>query len=164
MAENNIIEEVIELSTNETDEVGNVKISTEVVGAIAGVAATEIAGVAGMSGSFAGGIAEIFGAKKSPSKGVKVDIKEQTANLDLYIIVDYGVRIPELAWEIQERVKNDVETMTGLIVENVNIHVDGVKFPKEVIDSSANIDEDDEEIIIEEAEIEELPEENSEDL
>ena len=52
----------------------------------------------------------------------------ENANIDLYIVVEYGVRIPELAWEIQESVKNNVETMTGLNVEKVNIHIEGVKF------------------------------------
>ena len=115
----------------ETDEVGNVKISVEVVSTIAGIATSEISGVAGMYGTFAGGIAEMLGAKKSPSKGVKVDMDENNASIDLYIVVEYGVRIPELAWEIQENVKNSVETMTGLNVQKVNIHIEGVNFGKD---------------------------------
>ena len=53
-------------------------------------------------------------------------MNETTATIDLYIVVDYGVRIPELSWEIQENVKNSVETMTGLDVQKVNIHIEGV--------------------------------------
>lgn len=120
-------------TTPETEEetVGNIKISIDVVSTIAGIATTEIEGVAGMYGTFAGGIAEMLGAKKNPSKGVKVDMSETSVRIDLYIVVEYGVRIPELAWEIQENVKNNVETMTGLDVQKVNIHIEGVSFEKE---------------------------------
>lgn len=123
--------ETEETAVPETDEVGNVKISVEVVSTIAGIATSEVNGVAGMYGTFAGGIAEMLGAKKSPSKGVKVDMEGNTATIDLYIVVEYGVRIPELAWEIQENVKNNVETMTGLDVQKVNIHIEGVDFGKD---------------------------------
>lgn len=135
--EEKVIEETEEQTTPETEEesIGNIKISVDVVSTIAGIATTEIEGVAGMYGSFAGGIAEMLGAKKSPSKGVKVDMTETTANIDLYIVVDYGVRIPELSWEIQENVKNSVETMTGLEVLKVNIHIEGVSFEKENAES-----------------------------
>ncbi len=115
----------------EDEPIGNVKISVDVVSTIAGIATSEIEGVAGMYGTFAGGIAEMLGAKRNPSKGVKVDMNEKTVTIDLYIVVDYGVRIPELSWEIQESVKNNVETMTGLEVVKVNIHIEGVSFEKE---------------------------------
>lgn len=112
--------------------VGNVRISADVISTIAGIATSELEGVAGMYSSFADGIAEKFGARKNPSKGVKVDMTEETVSIDLYIVVDYGVRIPELSWEIQENVKNNVETMTGLAVEKVNIHIEGVSFAKDI--------------------------------
>ena len=115
----------------EEETVGNIKISVDVVSTIAGIATNEIEGVAGMYGTFAGGIAEMLGAKKNPSKGVKVEMNETSVKIDLYIVVEYGVRIPELAWEIQESVKNNVETMTGLDVQKVNIHIEGVNFDKE---------------------------------
>lgn len=111
-------------------EYGEVKIVDDVVATIAGLAATEVEGVAGMSGGFVGGIAEMLG-KKSLSKGVKVEIKEKIAVIDLYIIVNYGSKIPDVAWEIQESVKRNIETMTGIEVNEVNIHVQGVHFPEE---------------------------------
>lgn len=161
MESNDIIEEVIEIGEDENAEnSGNVKISPDVVSTIAGIAATGITGVAGMNNSIAGGIAEIFNSKKNLSRGVKVDIKEGTVIIDLYIIVDYGIRIPELAWEVQESVKNDVETMTGLSVENVNIHIEGVSFDKEKNVPEPDIPEDEPDDII----VEELPEEGSESL
>lgn len=111
-------------------DMGGLKISDEVVAIIAGIAATEIQGVAGMSGGIAGGIAEMLG-RKNLSKGVKVEVGEKEAAIDLYIIVEYGSRIPDVAWEIQEKVKKSVETMTGLHVVEVNIHIQGVNIEKE---------------------------------
>lgn len=128
-AETAVEEAVVE--TDEEEPIGNIKISVDVVSTIAGIAASEVEGVAGMYGTFAGGIKEMLGAKKNPSKGVKVDMGDGTASIDLYIVVDYGVRIPELSWEIQESVKSNVETMTGLNVLKVNIHIEGVSFAKE---------------------------------
>lgn len=110
------------------EEVGNIKISVDVVSTIAGIAASEINGIAGMYTSFANGIAEKLGAKKNQTKGVKVEMNDDAVLIDLYIVVEYGVRIPELAWEVQENVKKNVETMTGLNVEKVNIHIEGVSF------------------------------------
>ena len=121
--EDGINEETAEETTANTEveeePIGNIKISVDVVSTIAGIATTEIDGVAGMYGTFAGGI-------------------------DLYIVVDYGVRIPELSWEIQENVKNSVETMTGLDVQKVNIHIEGVSFEKEKeekIELDSNVNE-----------------------
>ncbi|KGG81426.1 Asp23/Gls24 family envelope stress response protein [Caloranaerobacter azorensis] len=116
---------------NNASEYGQIKIADEVVGIIAGLAATEVKGVAGMSGGIAGGISEMLG-RKNLSKGVKVEVGEKEAAIDLYIIVEYGAKIPEVAWEIQENVKNAVQTMTGLNVVEVNIHVQGVHIEKEV--------------------------------
>lgn len=110
---------------------GKVNISDDVVASIAGIAASEMDGVYAMSGGVASGIAEKLGAKKSPQKGVKVDVKPDGATIDLYAIVEFGVRIPELAWSIQENVKNSVETMTGIDVSCVNVHIDGVHFKED---------------------------------
>lgn len=115
---------------NLPEELGNVKITEEVVAIIAGIAATEVQGVAGMSGGLAGGIAEMLG-RKNLSKGVKVEVGEKEAAIDLYIIVEYGSRIPDVSWEIQEKVKKAVENMTGLKVIEVNIHIQGVNIDKE---------------------------------
>lgn len=115
--------------TEHTD-VGSIRIADEVVGIIAGLAATEIDGVAGMSAGLVGGIAEMLG-KKNLSKGVKVEVGEREAAVDLYIIVEYGVRIPDVALRVQENVKRAIESMTGLEVVEVNIHVQGVGFAQE---------------------------------
>lgn len=118
------------LNANENQELGTIKISEEVVSVIAGLAATEVPGVAGMSGGVVDGISEMLG-RKNLGKGVKVEVGEKEVSIDLYLIVDYGVRIPEVAWNVQENVKNAVENMTGLKVVEVNIHVQGVNMDKE---------------------------------
>ena len=126
-----VAEETSEVTVEqpESERVGNIKISIDVVSTIAGVATMSCEGVHSMAGTLAGDIAERLGAKKkNPNKGVKVDMNETNASVDLYIIVKYGVRIPELAWEIQESVKNNIESMTGLNVDKVNIHIEGVNF------------------------------------
>jgi uncharacterized alkaline shock family protein YloU len=119
-----------ELTQQGSEEYGKVTFADEVIAIIAGLAATEIPGVSAMSGGIAGGIVEKLG-RKNLSKGVKVEVGEKEAAIDLYIVVDYGVRIPELSWNIQENVKKAVETMTGLNVIEVNIHIQGVNFEKE---------------------------------
>ncbi len=111
-------------------ELGVVRIAEEVVSTIAGLAATEIEGVASMSGGIGGGIAEVLG-RRNLSKGIKVEVGTEEAKLDIFIIIEYGARIPDVAWDIQEGVKNAVENMTGLRVNNVNVHVQGVQFPQQ---------------------------------
>jgi uncharacterized alkaline shock family protein YloU len=105
----------------------SVKIADEVVGVIAGIAAAEVEGVASMSGGVVSGLGEMLG-KKSFSKGVKVEVGERQAALDLYVVMEYGVRIPDVARLVQENVKRAVESMTGLQVVEVNVHVAGVSF------------------------------------
>ena len=114
---------------NEID-MGIVKISDEVVGVIAGLAATEIKGIVGMSSGVVGGITQILKGKKNISKGVKVNVGEESASIDLYVVVEYGVKIPEVAQKVQEDVKRSVETITGLTVSSVNIHVQNVMITK----------------------------------
>ena len=118
------------LTTKKETRLGTVRIADDVVSIIAGLAATEIDGIAGMSAGLVGGIAEILG-RKNFAKGVKVEVGEHEAAVDLYIIVKYGVRIPDVALAAQENVKQAIETMTGLSVVEVNIHVQGVGFPEE---------------------------------
>ncbi len=108
-----------------------VKISDDVVQIIAGIAAGEVKGVHGMGNTLTGGIAELLGGKKPVSRGVKVDIQENTVTIDMHIIAEYGVRIPDIAWQVQEKVKEAVENMTGLTVLKVNIHIDGIHIEKD---------------------------------
>ncbi len=120
----------MEQNTHIEQEIGIVKISDEVISVIAGLAASEIEGVAGMSATFVGEISQILTGKRNISKGVKVSVEEDSAVIDLYTVVEYGVKIPEIASKVQNNVKNTVETMTGLNVSSVNVYVQNVIFPK----------------------------------
>lgn len=114
---------VTEQNQNSADEI---KIADDVVAVIAGVAVSEVPGVAGMAGGFAGGISEVLSGKKNLAKGIKVEVGEKETKVDVNIIVEYGTRIPDVAFAIQNRVKKAVESMTGLKVIAVNVHVQGV--------------------------------------
>ena len=124
MEEEKIENEAPEIVASENE---GIKISNDVVASIAGVAVSEVQGVYSMAGGIAGGISEVFGGKKNLTKGIKVEVGEKETKIDVNIIVEYGVRIPDVAFEIQGRVKKAVETMTGLKVSGVNIHVQGIK-------------------------------------
>ena len=123
--EENKVEEVKEVEEVENVAEG-IKISSDVIAVIAGVAVSEVPGVFGMAGGFAGGITEVLKGKKNLAKGIKVEATNNKTKIDVNIIVEYGARIPDVAFEIQNRVKTAVENMTGLKVEEVNVHVQGV--------------------------------------
>lgn len=107
---------------NHTSEMGKVEIAPDVIEVIAGLAAAEIDGVAHMSGGFVGGIAEKLG-RKNFSKGVKVELGENHTVVDVSIVVEYGVRIPDVALAVQDNVKTTIQNMTGLDVLEINVHV-----------------------------------------
>jgi len=111
-------------------ELGNIKITNEVVAIIAGIAATEVPGVFAMSGGITDGISNILG-KKNFSKGVKVEVGEKECSIEAYLVVEYGVRIPEVSAQVQENIIKSVANMTGLKVVEVNVYVQGINIPKE---------------------------------
>ena len=108
----------------------NLTISEDVIGIIAGIAAAEVEGVSGMTLGLVDGINQLIGSNKKFSKGVKIELDGNKVVIDLYVIVRYGVRIPDVAFSIQNSVKASVETMTGLTIQAVNINVQGVTFDK----------------------------------
>ena len=115
------------------DNGGTIKYANEVIAIIAGVAASEVEGIAGMCTS--GGISDIIGRNRNITRGVKVEIGSEEASVDLYIIVEYGSPIQKVAAEVQENVRKAIETMTGLRVVCVDVHVQGVSFEKEKKDA-----------------------------
>lgn len=121
-------ENIVESILNE--EENTINISDDVVATIAGIAVSDIPGVFAMAGGFAGGIQEVLSGKKNLSKGIKAEIEGNNAKIDVNIIVNYGVRIPDVAFDIQTKVKKSVENMTSLNVEEVNVHVQGVNVEK----------------------------------
>jgi|SRR5579875_1951672 len=114
----------------QSTEFGKIQIADEVIQIIAGLAASEVDGVAGMSGSFAGGLTESLLGRKNLAKGVKVQFAEgdKSCAIDVSVVLHFGVNIPEVSMHIQEQVKQAIESMTGLDVLSVHVHVVGVAF------------------------------------
>ena len=108
---------------------GTITYANEVISTIAGVAANEIDGIAGMC--ISGGLSDIIGRNRSVTRGVKVDIGSEEASFDLYVIVEYGQPIQKVCHDVQENVRKAIESMTGLHVVRVDVHVQGVSFEKE---------------------------------
>jgi uncharacterized alkaline shock family protein YloU len=118
------------LENIERYESGTIRIANEVVRIIAGLAASEVKGVIGMSGGVVDGFAELV-KKKNLAKGVKVEVGEKQAAVDLFVIIEYGSKIPDIAYAVQENVKKAIESMTGLEVIEVNVHIQGVEFKQD---------------------------------
>lgn len=112
----------------ENNNFGQVKISNDVIATIAGLAALEVDGVETTS---------TFTDKLLKNNGVKIQIEDEDVNLDVMIMIDFGISIQDTALKVQENVKNTVETMTGLKVSQVNIHVQGINFKKEKVELEA---------------------------
>ena len=127
MQENHLIN-----MSNDKDGLGKVEISPEVIEIIAGIAATEVEGVATMRGNFAAGVAERLGRKSNHGKGVKVELSEDGICVDAYVITNYGVSIPDVCRKIQENVFQTLQNMTAIKLNEVNVHVVGVQFEQKI--------------------------------
>lgn len=122
MNENHILE-----LEEQKSELGKVEISPEVIEVIAGIAASEVEGVATMRGNFATDVAEKLG-RKNHGKGVKVELGEDGITVDVSVVITYGVAVPEVAKFIQSNIKQALQTMTAIELQAVNVHVVGVQF------------------------------------
>lgn len=113
-----------------------VKISDEVIAVCAVNAALKTEGVSSLAGNFSNTLSRNILGKELLSKGVKVTQSDEGVEIDVHIIVKYHVKIPAVAWDIQENVKKEVQSMTELTVKAVNIHVQGVEIPAEENDTN----------------------------
>lgn len=118
-------DQLINMADNE--ELGKIEISPEVLEVIAGIAANEVEGVATMRGTFASDVAKRLGRKQQHGKGVKVEIKDETIKVDMFVIMNYGAQIIEVCKKIQENVYQTIKTMTAIELDEVNVHVVGVQ-------------------------------------
>ena len=118
-----------------------IKISEEVIATIAGIAASGNENVASMGGGFVDGIAGMLG-RKAPSKGIRVEMKDNLVNIDMAVVMRYGCKIHEAARDMQKRVRDAVEDMTGLEVLNVNVSVLGINISKETDKEVELLDEE----------------------
>lgn len=157
---------------------GTVSFATEVVATIAGLAATEVEGVASMSSQNAG-IADMFSRKNTRNftKGVRIDLDGNKVTVDITIVVEYGSPVPDVARSIQENVKKAIETMSGLDVHAVDVHVSGVSFEREqranaeldeqrrkMLEKSESVEEVKPVVVAEETAKEEAPEAEAEEV
>lgn len=110
---------------------GEKKISDEIIAICAINATNKSKGVASLSGGFSNEISKYILGKELTSKGVKVSQSDRGAEVDVHIIVKYDAKIPSIAWDIQENVKNEIFKMTGINTTAVNIHVEGVEIVEE---------------------------------
>ncbi|MBI2440504.1 MAG: Asp23/Gls24 family envelope stress response protein [Lentisphaerae bacterium] len=110
-------------------DLGAIRIHNSVMAAIARLAALKVPGVVEMSGSFAEGLASMV-SKASFDRGIRVDIADQKVNLELHIVIAFGVRIPQVAWRLQNEVRQAIEDMTGKKVGLINVIIQGVKTPE----------------------------------
>ncbi len=116
---------------NDSKNKGSVSFANDVIATIAGLAVMDIEGIAGMTGGVVDGIVELVG-RKNFTKGIKVEAGNKEAAIDAHVVIKYGEKIQEVAEKAQEAVKKAVENMTGLKVIEVNVHVQGIAFEKEV--------------------------------
>lgn len=114
----------------ENEEIGSVKIADDVVAMIAALAATEVDGVAAMSGNMTNEFLSRVGVKNA-AKGTRVEVIQKKVKVDLAITIEYGFNIPATCQRVQTKVKNAVENMTGLEVTDVNIRIAGINVSKE---------------------------------
>ena len=114
----------------EDEDLGTVKIADDVVAMIAGLAATEVDGVAAMAGNITNDLMSKMGVKNL-AKGVKVEVIGKTVKADLALVVEYGYNIPVVSQKVQEKVKSTIENMTGLEVSDVDIRIAGVNMQKD---------------------------------
>ena len=143
------------------DEYGDIRIADEVICIVASLAAQEVPGVVSMSGGLTDGINRFLG-KENASKGVRLRFEGKLVNASVYINVEYGSCIPEIALEVQEKVKDAIEAMTGYEVQFVDVNVEGVaKRPQTELEKAASSDEDMAEILQAQQKSAEATEENS---
>lgn len=143
------------------DEYGDIRIADEVICIVASLAAQEVPGVVSMSGGLTDGINRFLG-KENASKGVHLKFEGKLVNASVYINVEYGACIPEIALEVQEKVKAAIEAMTGYEVQFVDVNVEGVaKRPQAELEKAASSDEDMADILRAQEQRAEATEENS---
>ena len=117
---------------------GTITYANEVIAIISGIAAGEVEGIAGMV--TAGGLGEIISKNRNITRGVKVEVGTEEVSVDLYTIVEYGQPIQKVATEVQENVRKSIESMTGLHVVRVDVHVQGVSFEREKRDIQTRLE------------------------
>jgi uncharacterized alkaline shock family protein YloU len=119
------------MNNDHEEKLGTIKISDDVIAHCTLVATLKTPGVVGFSPVFSDNFSKNFFSKEPVSKGIKVSQNDDGISIDIYVIMEFGVKIPVVAWDIQENVQKQVEDMTDTNVKAVNIHVQGVQMKGE---------------------------------
>ena len=117
---------------------GNIKISDDAIASIAAIASRDVEGVVDLDGGSAAAFAEAIGIKDS-TKGIKIDMLNENVSLDINLVVDFGREVSDVAAEVQDKVREAIESMTGLNVNKINVNINGVRKNKGPRDNSYNI-------------------------
>ncbi len=123
------------LNVSDDTGLGKVEIAPGVIEIITGIAASEVEGISSMRGSFASDVVEKFG-KKSHSKGVKVELKDNNIMIDLYVVIDFGVSIPKVAEKLQTNIRQTLKNMIALEVSEINVHVVGIQMEQDNMENN----------------------------
>ncbi|HLU22218.1 Asp23/Gls24 family envelope stress response protein [Lederbergia graminis] len=131
---------MLEMTNENGQNHGKIEIAPEVIEVIAGIAASEVEGIAQMRGNFASGVVERLG-KKIHGKGIRVDLTDEGIKIDVYCLMDFGVSIPTVAQKVQDNINQTLYNMTALEASEVNVHIVGVAFENHKNDNSQDFDE-----------------------
>ncbi|MFK4997695.1 Asp23/Gls24 family envelope stress response protein [Bacillus sp. N9] len=131
---------MLEMTVEEGNHHGKIEIAPEVIEVIAGIAASEVEGVAQMRGNFAAGVVERLG-KKNHGKGIRVDLSDEGIKVDVYCLMNFGVSIPNVAQKVQDNIRQTLYNMTALEAEEVNVHIVGVAFEHQRQDEAEEFEE-----------------------
>lgn len=121
-----------EILNYEVTQLGKIRIAPLVIEILAKLSTLEIDGVVDLSGGFTGEIREFLGRNKNVAKGIKVELGEKDVTIDVSVIIKYGFTILDVAERIQENIKDTIESITGLHVTEVNVHINGIQFEEDV--------------------------------
>jgi len=127
------IQNYVQMESAGKELLGKVELAPEVLEVIAGIATTEVEGVAGTRGNFATGVVEKLG-KKIHGKGIKTEMTDEGLFVDVYCFVKYGYSVPKVAKEIQTQIRQAVLNMTSLETKEVNVHITGIHFEKDLVE------------------------------
>jgi len=131
---------MLEMTQENDHNHGKIEIAPEVIEVIAGIAATEVEGVAQMRGNFATGVVERLG-KKNHGKGIRVELSDEGIKVDVYCLMNFGVSIPTVAQKVQDNIRQTLYNMTALEAEEVNVHIVGVAFENSKLASGLEFEE-----------------------
>lgn len=118
------------------NDLGEINITRETIESMISLNLADVKGVVGSRKTIIKEITDMLSGTTNgseidiSSRNIKVEIKNNKPLVNLYIIIKYGVRIPDIAWEIQNRIKENIMKKLAINVNKIDIHIQGIQFPK----------------------------------